>query len=65
MAWVFGSLGLLCCPIVFSTIGIVYAIQAKNKGNASGNAALIFCICTMIAGMVVGMALNLARFRNF
>ncbi len=64
LAWVFGSIGLLCCPIIFSTIGIVYAVQAKNKGNASGNAALIFCICTMVAGFIIGAAFNLARLRS-
>jgi len=60
MAWVFGSLGLLCCPIVFSTMGIVYALQAKNKGNPGGTAAMIYSICTLIVGVAGGIWANLA-----
>lgn len=65
MAWVFGSIGLLCCPIIFSTMGIVYAVQAKNKGHAGGTAAMIFSICTLVVGIGLGIVLNLSRFARF
>lgn len=62
IAWILGVIGLGCCPIVFSTIGIVLAIQAKNKGNPGGQAAMIFCIVSLIVGMGIGAVLGLNNF---
>jgi hypothetical protein len=50
-AWVFGGIGFLCCPIIFSTLGIYFASQAKNKGHASGQNAMIFCIISLVVGI--------------
>jgi hypothetical protein len=60
-AWVLGAIGFLCCPIVFSTIGIVLAVNAKNKGHPSGNAAMIFCIVSLVVGVIIGAAMGMAR----
>jgi hypothetical protein len=61
LAWVFGSIGFLCCPIVFSVAGIILASVAKNKGNPSGGNALIFCIVSLVVGMTLGVVLNVGR----
>jgi len=43
LAWIYGSLGLLCCSLC-SPIGIYYAVQARKKGSRSASAPFIFCI---------------------
>jgi hypothetical protein len=47
-AWICGAVGLLCCPLVLSIIGIVNAVQAQKKGHPQATAALIFCIVVLI-----------------
>jgi len=54
IAWVLGIIGLFVCPVVISSLGIYLAYQAKKKGNPSAQAAMIFCIVSLIAGMVFG-----------
>lgn len=61
-AWVFGAIGLLCCPIVFSTMGIVYANKASQKGHPNAKMALVFSIVTLILGIIIGVLFN--PFRN-
>lgn len=58
-AWIFGAIGFLCCPIVFSTLGIYFAVQGKNKGNPSAQGAMIFCIVSLVAGFIINLAVNL------
>lgn len=60
MAWIFGSLGILCCPVIFSTVGIVMGYQAKQRGNPGGQAAMIFSICTLVLGIAIGVILQLS-----
>lgn len=55
MAWVFGSIGLLCCPVVFSVLGIVFANQAVNMGHPGAQNARTYCIVTLIVGMIIGV----------
>lgn len=60
-AFVFGAIGLICCPIVFSVLGIVFALKAKEKGHPTAQAALIFCIVTLVLGAVVGAIIGLGN----
>lgn len=60
-SFVFGAIGLICCPIVFSVIGIVFALKAKEKGHPTAQAALIFCIVTLVLGAVVGAIIGLGN----
>lgn len=55
LAWIFGAVGLFCCGILFSSLGIWKASQALQKGNAGGNAARIFCIVTLIINLSWGI----------
>lgn len=64
-AWIFGAIGFICCPIIFSVLGIYFAAQAKNKGNPTGQTAMIFCIVSLVVGIGLGIVLNLSRFANF
>ncbi|MER3495844.1 MAG: hypothetical protein C4320_02935 [Armatimonadota bacterium] len=57
-AWIFGALGLVCCPILFSTLGIVFANNAKKKGHPQAQNALIFSIITLILGVTIGVMLK-------
>lgn len=43
-AWIFAVLGLLCCPLVFSILGIVYSNKAKQKGNTGSVGPLVLSI---------------------
>ena len=63
LAWVFGAVGLFCCGIVFSSLGIWKAGVAIQKGNPGGNAARIFCIVTLILNLSWGI-LNAATVMN-
>lgn len=57
-AWIFGTLGLLCCPLIFSSAGIYFASQGISKGHPQAKNAQIYCIVTLIAGFVVGAVLR-------
>jgi hypothetical protein len=59
-AWIFGGIGIICCPVVFSSLGIYFALQGQRKGHPSGQAALYFCIATLIIGCALGVFLNVA-----
>lgn len=59
-AWIFGALGLVCCPIVFSTMGIIYGNNAAKKGHPQGKVAMYFSIATMVIGIVGYGACNMA-----
>lgn len=50
LAWVFGALGLFCCP-AFGLAGIVLSAVALQKRQNSAMAALIFCIVTTLIGL--------------
>lgn len=62
-AFIFGALGLICCPVVFSVLGIVNALRAKEKGHPTAQTALIFCIVTGIVGLVFGAISAIGRIR--
>lgn len=56
-SWVYGSVGLLLLPFVFSSLGIFFASQAIKKGHSQGSAALIWSLLTLIVGMLAGYVL--------
>lgn len=58
VAWICGGIGFIFCPIILSTIAIVYASKAKAKGHPSGNAAFIFSICSLAGGLLLGFLVN-------
>lgn len=57
-AWIVGSIGLLCCPIVFSVWGIVVAGQAEQVGHPNAKNAKIFCIVTLCLGIAISVTLR-------
>lgn len=57
-AYIFGAISFICCPIIFGVLGIVFAIQAKNKGNERGQGALILSICGLVFGIFISIGLN-------
>jgi hypothetical protein len=63
-AWILGSIGLLCCPILFGVAGIVCAVIAKVKGNPKANNVLIYTIVMTILGMILGAIIGIAMHRT-
>ena len=57
-ALIFGIIGFLCCPIFISPIGIYYASLAQRKGHPRGQSIMIFCIASLVIGMVLGVVAN-------
>lgn len=57
-ALIFGIIGLLCCPVVFSSIGIYFASLAQRKGHPKAQSIMTFCIISLVAGLVLGAILN-------
>jgi hypothetical protein len=57
-ALIFGILGLLCCPLIFSSIGIYFASLAQRKGHPKGQSIMTFCIASLVIGFVLGAVLN-------
>jgi hypothetical protein len=59
-AWIFGTIGLVTCSaIIFSSLGIYFANLAVRKGNPSGQAAMNFCIATLVLGTGCCAGLNM------
>lgn len=54
MAFVFGGISILCCPIVFGPLAISYALKAQRAGHPTAQAALIFAIIAMLLGFGIG-----------
>jgi hypothetical protein len=55
-AWIYAVLGILCCPIIFSVLGIITAKRAIDKGNRNGQGPLILSwvgIGLMVAGFIL------------
>ena len=60
-AWIYGVLGLFCCPFIFSILAIVNANKARAKGNINANGPSILGY----VGLVLGVILFLARIGSF
>lgn len=58
-AYIFGAISFICCPIIFGVLGIIFAIQGKNKGNPRAQGALILSICGLVAGIFISIGLNI------
>jgi len=57
LAWVFGVLGIICCPILFCLLGLWKAQQAEQKGNPGAKAAKIFNIVVLVVMIGVNVLL--------
>jgi hypothetical protein len=58
LSWVFSGIGVLCCPIIFSTLGIIFAVIAKTQGAVKWLAPLIGGIVSLVVGMAIGIAVQ-------
>ena len=58
LSWVFSSIGFLCCPIIFSTCGIVFAFVGGSQGHPKSLAPKLFGVFTLVAGTVLGILSN-------
>ena len=54
-AWIFCVLGLLCCPIIFNTMGFLAAKRAEEKGNPGGATAKIANIIAALISIISGV----------
>ncbi len=59
-ALIFGIIGFLCCPVIFSSIGIYFGSLAQRKGHPKGQAIMTFCIISLVVGIILGAVLNTA-----
>ncbi|MBS1726867.1 MAG: hypothetical protein JST51_09115 [Armatimonadetes bacterium] len=60
--WIFSVLSLLCCPIIFGILAIVYASNAQKKGHPQGQTAMIVAVVALVLGLGAGFVLNMGRF---
>ncbi|MBS1701447.1 MAG: DUF4339 domain-containing protein [Armatimonadetes bacterium] len=60
--WIFSALSLLCCPIIFGILAIVYASNAQKKGHPQGQTAMIVAVVALVLGLGAGFVLNMGRF---
>jgi len=60
--WIFGAIGFICCPIIFSTLAIYYGSQAVNKGHPQGVTVRTFGIVSLVAGIAIGVLVNMSGF---
>jgi hypothetical protein len=59
ISFVMSAIGLLCCPCIFSVVGIVLGNMAMKKGNPNGKTAMILGIVSLVLGFVIGAIVNL------
>jgi hypothetical protein len=62
--WIFGGIGFICCPIIFSVMAIVFALNAQKKGHPQAQTALIFAIVSLVVGIGIGVFSNIGRFAS-
>ena len=55
LGFIFGGLGLLCCPI-FSIVGIILGIIAQRRGNSLGIWVIVVSVVTLIIGGILAAA---------
>lgn len=54
-AWIFGTLGLFCCPILFTTLAIMRSQEAKRYGHPQAQTVFIYSIVMGVLGILVGL----------
>lgn len=59
-ALILGIVGFLCCPVIFSSIGIYFGSLAQRKGHPKGQWVTTFCIISLVAGIVLGAIFNVS-----
>jgi hypothetical protein len=59
ISFVMSAIGLLCCPCIFSVVGIVLGNMAMKKGNPNGKVAMILGIVSLVLGFVIGAIVNM------
>ena len=60
-SFVFSALGFLCCPVVFSVLGIIFANKAKEKGHPQSQTAFVLAIVSLVVGALVGVGFGIGR----
>ena len=50
-SWIFSALGILCCPFVFSPIGIAFAYIGAANGSQHSKAPKIFGFASLALGV--------------
>ncbi len=58
MSIVFSLIGFLCCPVVFSSLGIYFGTKAKGMGHAKGQVAVIFGVVSLVVGIILSAIVN-------
>ncbi len=61
LSYVFSAIGFVCCPVIFSVLGIVYAGKAEAKGNLSAKGAKTLGIISLVVGIGIGVVSVLFR----
>ena len=61
--WIFGGIGFICCPIIFSVMAIIYASNAQKKKHPQAGTALAFAIASLVVGFGISAAVNLGMRR--
>jgi hypothetical protein len=61
LSYVFSAIGFICCPIIFSVLGIVYAGKAGEKGNPSAGGARTLGIISLVVGIIIGVVSTMMR----
>lgn len=59
-SFICSALGLICCPCMFSVAGIILGVMGKNKGNDKGQLAIILGVVSLVLGILIGVAVQLA-----
>jgi len=54
-AWIFGTLGLFCCPVIFTTLAIMRSQEAKRYGHPQAQTVFVYSIVMGVLGILVGV----------
>ena len=57
-SWICSGVGIICCPIILCLVGIVLAVVAATQGSKKYIAPLIFGVCALAFGTVLGILSN-------
>ncbi|MBX3111955.1 MAG: hypothetical protein KF857_08095 [Fimbriimonadaceae bacterium] len=52
---VFSIVGVICCPIILSSLGIYYGNKAKQAGHPNGQLAVVLGVVSLIVGIGLGI----------